>query len=193
MDIEIRKATPQDSAVLAELMNMAGDDIPAWLWSHSAEPGEDVMAFGARRVARADGGFSYRNAHVAVRANAVAGMLLGYRLPDTPESGAPEDLPPVVRPLVALEALASGSWYINAVAVLPRHRDQGIGNQLMQLAETMTVATAANTTTLIVAEENRRALALYRRLDYETVARRPVVQYPACPYSGDYVLMEKRF
>src|SRR5699024_9871402 len=113
MNIEIRKAKPEDSLILAELMNIAGDGIPAYLWAGLAEPGENVMDFGARRVARAEGGFSYSNVHVAVVSGTVAGMLLGYRLPDTHEAGQLERSPAVVRPLLALEALAPGSWYVN--------------------------------------------------------------------------------
>lgn len=72
----------------------------------------------ALRAARESGGFSYRNAHVAERDGRVVAMLLGYRLPEPYDAGDLEALPSVVRPLVELEALAPGSWYVNAVAAL---------------------------------------------------------------------------
>lgn len=53
----IRQATIEDSDTLAELMNIAGEGIPAYLWASMAAPDEDTMAFGARRVARTEGGF----------------------------------------------------------------------------------------------------------------------------------------
>ncbi len=191
MNITIRKAVAEDSPILAELMNIAGDGIPAYLWAGMVEPGENVMAFGARRVARTEGGFSYRNVHVAVSAGAIVGMLLGYRLPDTPDTDFPDDCPPLIRTLLELEALAPGSWYINAVAAVAEYRGQGIGSRLMLLAESLAVESAATTTSLIVAEENLPARKLYEKLGYTITARRPIVPYPACPHSGDWVLMKK--
>src|SRR5690606_11175554 len=176
---------------LAELMNIAGDGIPAVFWADMAEPGEEVMAVGARRVARTEGGFSYTNVYVATLSGVIAGMLLGYRLPDTPETGQLEGYPPVIRPLAELEALVPGAWYINAVAVVSQHRGQGIGTRLMRYAEALAGESSAGNLALIVAENNAHARTLYEKLGYAIIARRPIVPYPACPYTGDYVLMKK--
>lgn len=62
MKVTIKKAKGEDAPKLAVPMNIAGEGIPAWLWERMADPGEDVMAFGARRVARTEGDFSYTNA-----------------------------------------------------------------------------------------------------------------------------------
>lgn len=191
MNIEVRKAVPEDSAVLAKLMNIAGDGIPAVFWADMAEPGENVMAVGTRRVARTEGGFSYTNVHVIALSDAIAGMLLGYRLPDTPEVGQLEGYPPIIRPLAELEALVPGAWYVNAVAVVSRYRGQGIGTRLMQYAETLAGESKAESIALIVAENNVQARTLYEKLGYAVIAWRPIVPYPDCPYTGDYVLMKK--
>lgn len=192
MDIDIRKAVPEDGTILADLMNIAGDGIPAYLWASMAEQDEDVMEVGARRVASTEGGFSYSNVHVAVASGEITGMLLGYRLPETHEAGQLEECPTVVRPLMELECLIPGSWYINAVAVVSRYRGQGVGTHLMQLAQEMAGKSGAGTVALVVAEDNRLARTLYLKLGYEIVARRPIVRFPACPHTGDYVLMTKR-
>lgn len=189
--LAIRNATADDSATLAALMNIAGEGIPAWLWSNMAEPGEDVMAFGARRVARTEGGFSHINAHVATVQGAIAGMLLGYRLPDPYDAGPMDDLPAVVRPLIELESLAPGSWYINAIATASAWRGQGIGTRLMALAQQLALDSGLSMLSLIVAEENTRAQALYQRLGYRTVALRMIIRFPGCPHAGHWALMTR--
>ena len=180
MTLEMRKAKVEDARKLAELMNVAGEGIPAYLWERMAGPEEDVMTLGARRVARMEGGFSYTNAYIAARDGVIAGMLVGYRLPD-----------PVVRPLVELEAVAPGSWYINAVATDALYRGQGVGRTLMDFAEQLAVASRAEALSLIVAEENTGARRLYKRLGYRDIDRRPNVPFPRCPHTGSWVLMTK--
>ena len=191
MTLEMRKAKVEDARKLAELMNVAGEGIPAYLWERMAGPEEDVMTLGARRVARMEGGFSYTNAYIAARDGVIAGMLVGYRLPDPYETGPMDDIPPVVRPLVELEAVAPGSWYINAVATDALYRGQGVGRTLMDFAEQLAVASRAEALSLIVAEENTGARRLYKRLGYRDIDRRPNVPFPRCPHTGSWVLMTK--
>ncbi len=192
MELKIHKAGVEHAARLAELMNMAGEGIPAHLWERIAGPEEDVLEFGARRVAQAEGGFSYTNAHIAEVDGEIAGMLLSYRLPDPHEIGPLEEVPPVVRPLVELEAEVPGSWYVNAVATDARYRGQGVGRKLMETAEQLASSSGAETLSLIVAEQNAGALRLYEKLGYQIIARRPIIPFPNCPHTGDWVLMEKR-
>ncbi len=65
MELNIHRATVEHAPKLAELMNIAGEGIPAYLWEQMAGPGEDVLEVGARRVARTEGAFSFGNAHIA--------------------------------------------------------------------------------------------------------------------------------
>ncbi len=189
MEINIRSARREEAGQLAVLMNMAGEGIPSYLWTRMAEPGEEPMEVGARRVRRDEGGFSYQNAHVAEVGEEIAGSLVGYRLDDPYELGSLEDYPEVVRPLVELEAMAPGSWYINAVAVSADHRRRGIGTMLMDHAVTLARETGARQMSLIVAEENRGAVDLYRKLDYQERASRPVVGFPGFEHSGKWLLL----
>ena len=187
----IRAARPAEAGELAVLMNMAGEGIPAYLWSRMAGPGEDAMAFGTRRVARAEGGFSYTNAHVIVVSGAVAGMLVGYRQPDPYDLDDMENIPEIVRPLIELESLAPGSWYVNGIAVKTEHRGRNLARRLMYRAEELARQTGASSLSLIVAGENTGAKALYESLGYGVVARRPVLPYPNAPHGGDWLLMTK--
>lgn len=189
--VSIRKAAREDSPALARLMNAAGEGIPAYLWSRLAGPGEEPMSIGTQRVARAEGSFSFSHAYVADVHGIVAGMLLSYRLPDPYDPGSPDSFPDVVRPLLELEALVAGAWYVNAVACSPAFRGQGIGGRLMKLAETLAKAAGADRVALIVAEENAGAKRLYQRLGYATVSRRAILPFPGCPHGGDWLLMQR--
>lgn len=190
-DLTLRAATPADGRVLAELMNAAGEGIPAWLWSQNAAPGEEVMEYGARRVGADEGAFSYTNAHVIETNGAVAGMLLGYRLPDPYPEDALDDCPAIVRPMIELESQAPGAWYVNAVAVVESFRGHGVGSRLMALADQLAVQSGSDRVCLIVAEGNTRAVRLYQRLGYRPTASRAIVPCPNCPHEGNWLLMEK--
>jgi ribosomal protein S18 acetylase RimI-like enzyme len=186
-----RRAQPGDARKLAELMNEAGEGLPAWLWSRLAEPGEDPFEAGTRRVEGTTGGFSHVNAHVLEAEGEVVGMLLGYPLQADADDPVPDGVPEVVRPLLELERLAPGTWYVNAVAVHARARGQGMGGRLMALAEQLSVDAGLAAVSLIVAAANEGALGLYRRLGYREIARRPIVPFPGCVHSGDWLLLTK--
>lgn len=190
-DLALRAATPADGPVLSELMNAAGEGIPAWLWSQNAAPGEDVMEYGARRVGADEGAFSYTNTQVIESSGVIAGMLLGYRLPDPYPGDALDDCPAVVRPLIELESQVPGGWYVNAVAVAESFRGRGVGSRLMALAEQLAAQSGAGRLGLIVAEGNTHAVRLYRRLGYRTTVSRTIVPCPNCPHEGRWLLMEK--
>ena len=69
-----RQAAPDDSVALAELVNIAGEGMPLYLWGKmAAASGEDPWAIGRQRAQRETGGFSYRNTIVRVEDNAVIG------------------------------------------------------------------------------------------------------------------------
>lgn len=189
--IRIREGTADDSRQLAELMNAAGEGIPAYLWSQMAAPGVDPLDFGTRRVQQCEGGFSYTNTHVAVVDGAFAGMLLSYRLPDPYDLAAFDDVPEIVRPALELESLVPGFWYINAVATAEAFRGRGVATALLELAPRLARDAGAQTTSLIVAEENGRARRLYEKLGYATFARRLLVPFPGCPHGGDWLLMTR--
>lgn len=190
-DLTLRAATPPDGRVLAELMNAAGEGIPAWLWSQNAAPGEAIMEYGARRVGADEGAFSYTNTKVIESGGVIAGMLLGYRLPDPYPEDALDDCPAVVRPMIELESQAPGAWYVNAVAVVESFRGCGVGSRLMALADLLAVQSGSDRVCLIVAVGNTHAVRLYRRLGYRTTASRTIVPCPNCPHEGRWLLMEK--
>ncbi|MGD1877870.1 MAG: GNAT family N-acetyltransferase [Kiloniellaceae bacterium] len=170
-----RRATPADAAVLAELVNHAGEGLPLYLWDKIKEPGETAWDVGRRRAARDEGSFSYRNAVIVERDGQAAGSLIGYGIAADP-APLPDDLPAMFRPLLELENLAPDTWYVNVLAVLPAFRGLGLGSQLLALAETIGRAEGKAGMSIIVSAANDGARRLYERQGYRFVAERPMVK-----------------
>lgn len=187
----IRNARKNDARDLAGLINLAGHGLPEYMWQNMADEGESAQDVGVARAAREDGGFSYRHARVYEHNGKVAGMAVAYQLPDPYDVGTLTDVPEVVKPLVELEALAPGSWYLNALATFESYRGQGIARQLMADSALIARSRRCQSISLIVASENVAANSLYKRLGYQEKARKPVIPYPGCAHGGDWVLMVK--
>ena len=63
------------------------------------------VGYGAFTVAEIDG--------------AIAGALTGRLIPIPYKRGDSADLPDVFAPVLELEAVAAGSWYLNVISVYP--------------------------------------------------------------------------
>lgn len=171
MPITLRAATRDDARALAQIIDIAGEGLPGYLWAGMAGPGEAPRDVGMARAARDAGGFSWRNAHLAEVDGQVAGGLISYRLGTDPEPL--DDLPPMLRPLQALENRAPGSHYVNAIATLAPFRGRGVGRALM--AQAAALGAEAPELSLIVSSGNAPALRLHARLGYGERAREPMV------------------
>ncbi len=187
----LRPATKADAAALAVLVDIAGEGLPAYLWSTLKAPGQSMFEIGRERAAREEGGFSYRNTVLAEIDGEIAACLVGYRLDDPYDLGDVDALPELVRPLVKLEARVPGSWYVNVLATFPEFRRRGLAHQLLDLGETNARQSGAAALSVIVAGENERAARLYASCGYGPVASEPVVLFPGCPHGGDWLLMAK--
>ncbi len=174
-DHKFRPATIDDARVLAELVNYAGEGMPYYLWTKIAEPGEAAWEVGHRRAAREDGSFSYRNATIIEHDGQPAGCLIGYEIPDTPQP-IPDDMPAMFVPLQELENLATGTWYINVLALRPEFRMRGLGTRLLALASEMGRACGKRTLSVIVSDANTGARRFYKRWGYLEKATRPMVK-----------------
>ena len=186
-----RPAVKADASALAVLVDIAGEGLPAHLWNVLKAPGQSILEVGRERAAREEGGFSYRNAIIAEVDGEIAACLVGYRLDDPYDLGDLEQAPPVVRPLVLLEAKARGSWYVNVLATFPEFRRCGIGIELLGIAEGKAREEGAHALSVIVAAENERAARLYAAAGYEALATEPIFAFPGCPHGGDWLLMVK--
>lgn len=186
----IRKAQAKDAAHLVRFINMAADDLPMHFWRKSVGPEGDPIAYGMERAARETGSFSFNSAWLAEVDGAVAACLLGYPAEDKPSPIAP-DTPPVFVPLLELEALAPGSWYLNVLATYDSFRGKGCGSALLAEAEAITRADGRKTISLITADTHHDAQRLYAAKGYVEIARRPVVKGDWQVDASEWILMIK--
>lgn len=186
----IREAKPSDAQHLVRFINMAADDLPLHFWQKSVGPAGDPWAYGRERAARESGSFSYRNAWMAEVEGEVAACLLGYPAEDEPAPIAP-DTPAIFVPLLELEALAPGSWYLNVLATYEAHRGKGLGSALLAHAEAVTRQGGRKTVSLIAEDTHHEALRLYTAKGFAEVARRPVVKGDWAVDAAEWILFTK--
>lgn len=190
MDMRIRPATAADAPHLVQFINMAADDLPLHFWRRSVGPGGDPWALGRERAARESGNFSYRNAWMVEIDGQVAAGLLGYPAEAEP---APVDpgTPPIFVPLLELEGLAPGSWYLNVLATHAPFRGRGCGGALLAFAEGVARQGGHRAISLIAEDTHHDALRLYRAKGYAEVARRPLVKDDWQVDAAEWILLVK--
>jgi ribosomal protein S18 acetylase RimI-like enzyme len=180
-----------DAASLAVLVDIAGEGMPASMWRTMTAPGQSLLELGRERARRDTGGFSYRNTMVAEIGGEVVACLVGYRLDDPYDLSGLDEMPELVRALVLLEAKAPGSWYINVLAAFPEVQCQGLGRQLLDIAERKGRAMGAPAVSVIVGTWNEGAGRLYARAGFDRLASEPAILPPGFARKGDWVLMVK--
>lgn len=186
-----RRATPEDAVAMAELVNIAGEGMPVYLWTGMAESGDSPWVVGQQRAKRENGGFSYRNTIVREEHGTVVSALVGYRLPDKPVATNYDELPKMFVPLQQLEDLVPGSWYINVLASYPENRGKGYGAELLSVAEQLADEAQSKGLSMIVSDANSCARRLYERVGYGELATRPMVKESWQNSGKNWVLLGK--
>lgn len=186
----IRKAQASDAEHLVRFVNMAADNLSLYFWTRSVGPGGDPWAWGRERAARETGNFSFRNAWLAEVEGTVAACLLGYPAETDPTPIAP-DTPPIFVPLLELEALAPGSWYLNVLATYAAYRGRGCGSALLAQADAIARDAGHAGISLIAADTHGDALRLYRSKGFREVAQRAVVKEDWRVDASTWILLTK--
>ena len=187
LSVPFRLAHREDGAVLAQLINFAGYGLPLHVWEQMAGSAQDPWKVGQTRL-----GERAAKGDIVVAdfgAGAVASLECHYIDPAPQLPG--EDTPLLFRPLVELEGLAPGSWYVNAIAVLPEYRGKGLGRQLLDVADRQAASRAVNEVSLIVADRNEGARRLYERSGFRETARRPCIHDGWKSEMREWILMKK--
>lgn len=178
---------------MAELVNIAGEGLPFYLWNKMAQSGESPWDIGQERARRDFGSFSYRNTILRQGGDVVVSALIGYPLPDKPEPVKYEELPAMFVPLQELEDLVPGTWYVNVLATYREHRGKGFGAELLTIAAQLAADTGRTGMSLIVSDANTAARRLYERVGYTELATRPMVKESWQNPGKNWVLLGQRF
>ena len=186
----LRPATREDSRKIAELFRIASGGVAEYVWSTLAPeyPGLTPLEIGTRRYARDEGAFSYYNCTVAELCGEVIGMLHAYPMevqPEQEEAGEPID--PVLEPYARLEV--PGSYYICAMAVFPEYRGKGLGARMLEIAKDKARESGCREESLLVFEQNEKAVKLYEHNGFGVIDRAPVVPHESIRYTGEVLLM----
>lgn len=189
-DLSIRPARTADAGDLAELVVMAGHGLPLVAWEARREAGETVMDVGRRSTAQPQGGFSFTNADLAIIDGEVAAAIICYPLPPDREPVRLDDVPPMFRPLEALENRAVPSWYVNVLATYEQHRRKGVATALLDHVAARASAAGYDRLSVITGDANP-ALHYYRGIGFEEAARDDIVKQGWEHDSREWVLMLK--
>lgn len=183
--LEFRAAKKEDCRTIAELYSISSDGVADYIWTKLAEEGENILDVGQRRYEQEESVFSYKNCIIAEKDKKIIGMLVAF--PMKSDGSIPDD--PVLAPYSVLEA--DNSFYICGVALKPEYRGQGVGTQLMKLAEQQARIRKFKSLSLVVFEANSAAVELYKKLGYREIKREKIVSHPLIHYTGDALLMVK--
>ena len=187
-----RPATPDDATDLALLLDAASRRLVSWRWSTLAQPGQSWFEVGrARILTLTDNQAHYANWLVAEVEGHPVGALNAHAVPDAVEDTDFADLDPVFHPLVELEPLTAGTFYIMAAAVFAEHRGHGHGTALLDKAADLARARGLTRLTLMTESFNDGARRLYQRHGFRDLDRRPFVAFPGSDEAGDWTLMAK--
>ena len=191
--ITIRPAIKADAAEVALLVNVAthGGIGQGWRYDERVRGTYDPLEVGRLDMLDETSEMNWRNASMAESDGEIVGMLLGYAEPD--EMGPfPGNLPGFLVPIVELEWLTAGHWFISMLGVHVPWRSHGVGSKLLALAEQKRVETQRRGLALIVEDHNVAARALYERMGFAVTASRPMRHYPDGTQPGtDWLLMVK--
>ena len=190
MDFRIGKA--DDATTLALLFDAAGRRIPCYFWSQYAEDGQSFFEFGREKIRTDTEGKSYyKNWYVAEKNSNFIGAFFGFIVDNPyPEIDYVEE-PEWWIPFKELEMLASGTWLLQVISILPEHRGKNYAKDLLMKAEDVAREYGAKKITLQVEEINTLAMKTYLKNGYREVDRRELIPFPFSNDTGDIVLMEK--
>jgi len=191
-DVRFRQAQESDALDLVCLIDSASRGLALWLWSTRREPGQATIEVARDRIrTQTVSPLHFRTFTIAEIDGVTAGALTGRLIPIPYERGDSADLPDAFGPLLELEAVAAGSWYLNVISVYPEFRGRGIGAALLRKAEKIARLAAATQMSLIVQESNVGALRFYLRYGFGEWARRRYVPFPGSMAEGEWILLKK--
>jgi GNAT superfamily N-acetyltransferase len=188
----LRPATRDDATQLVALIDIASRGLLTWVWTQMTVPGQSALEVGRSRIRdREDLPSHFSKWIILENFTDIIGGVAGYAIPAPYNPGDMTGLPSLYAPMLELEALAAGTWYLMALAVFPEFRRKGHATTMLDFAERKAMEEGYSRMTIMVNSSNIDALRLYRRRGFREVATRPYIPFPGSHDIGEWILLEK--
>jgi ribosomal protein S18 acetylase RimI-like enzyme len=191
MTFTYRPADKEDSARLAELINMASDGVVEYLF-HDLIPEMTPVQVVAHNLENDSYPHTFNSAIVAENENDVIGMALSYpssyhQITDEMRAFFPAER--LERFEDFYSARVENSLFLDALGVDASFRRQGIGTRLVELTKEKARKSGYEQLSLIAFADNAPALALYKLLGFEAVQEIKLEGNEFIPHPGGCVLL----
>ncbi len=192
INLKFRGATINDADHLVALLDAASRRLASWYWSTMSEPGQSYFEVGRNRIrTKTESPTYFKNWLIAELDGRIAGALNGYYIAKPYDPGDISELPDIYTPMIELEAVAEGTWYLQVASVYREFRGKRIGTAMLSKAEAIARSSGANRLSLMVESANKDAHRLYERFGFTDWASRPFIPFPGSSDKGDWILMGK--
>jgi ribosomal protein S18 acetylase RimI-like enzyme len=189
----LRPATRDDATQLLALIDIASRGLLVWVWTQMTVQGQSALEVGRNRIRdREDLPSHFSKWTILENSADVIGGVAGYSIPTRYNPGDIAGLPSLYAPMLELEALAAGTWYLMALAVFPEFRRKGHATAMLEFAERKARGEEFSRMTIMVNSSNIDALRLYHRREFHEIATRPYIPFPGSRDSGEWILLEKQ-
>jgi ribosomal protein S18 acetylase RimI-like enzyme len=169
----LRPARKNDAVELAVLMDIASQGLVSGVWRNVAGPEVSLFEIGRARVRESVKLPShFTNWTVAESVDEICGAYAGYVVPDPYDAGDTIGLSAAYQPVLQLEAMARGCWFLMAIAVYVEFRRKGLGTALLRSAEAEARSCRVSRMALTVSSSNDAARRLYDRSGFAEWSRR---------------------
>ena len=196
-DVEVtmltfREGNPNDATNLALILDTAGRRIPAYFWSHYAAQGQSFFEFGREKIRNEPDTGSYcKNWSVGEVNSELVGAFFGFIVDNPYPEIDYENEPDWWIPFLELEKIASGSWLLQAISILPEYRGKGLAKEFLAKTDEVARSEGVTNITLQVEEINHIALKTYKSHGFSEIARKKLIPFSFSDDTGDIVLMRK--
>ncbi|MDD9910274.1 MAG: GNAT family N-acetyltransferase [Ahrensia sp.] len=188
-DYKLRQTAARDAADLAMLDNIGSHGLSLWFWQGAVKMGkaDDPLDWGRQRMADQDMPFAWPNAVVAELDDSVLGGITSYLMPQLVDEDKAAD--PIMAPMMDLFASAAGHWLVDNLAVFENARGRGVGAALLDHAFELARKAECRQISLVAADDNAPALALYRSREFAERDRRVAVPWSAHVKTKHWLLL----
>ena len=187
----LRPAKMADASQLALLMDIASQGLVSGVWNALAGPDQSPLELGRTRIRESrELPSHFSRWTVFEHQKEICGAYAGYVIADPYDPGDISALPEEYAPLLELEALAKGCWFLMALAVFSEHRRKGIGTLLLQHAYSQAHNSGVSMA-LTVSNENQVAKNMYLDAGFKESTRRKRLPITSLGQQNEWILLVK--